>query len=173
MSDTLHASDLMRWCDDCHGYIHAPWCPTYESDKEVAETFRQSRTAKYPAKVLAELTAAGELNNEQYQRLRRETVDAEQLAARGGGDGPARIWIDCKPALVQGYGYVYLEPPDPDLPIQSNEYVSINQHQSLVAERERLRAAIEVAIHNLNAGNDPKFLADYLRLTLDQKGGPQ
>lgn len=42
----------------------------------------------------------------------------------------------------------------------------------LVERVTQLESALETAIHNLNAGNDPKFLADYLRLTLDQKGEP-
>jgi hypothetical protein len=24
------ATNIGTWCDDCHGYVHAPWCPAYE-----------------------------------------------------------------------------------------------------------------------------------------------
>lgn len=30
------------WCDDCHGYTHAPWCPNYRAPDEISdEEYRQ------------------------------------------------------------------------------------------------------------------------------------
>lgn len=93
--------------------------------------------------------------------------DPDQPATRGGGDGDK--WsikvhgneIDAD-LLING-SYVGTLHADKAKQVLDEH----NQHQALAAERERLRAAIEVAIHNLNAGNDPKFLADYLQLTLN------
>lgn len=48
-----------------------------EFERDYYAEYQQSRTAKYPAKVLADLLAAGEINREQYERLRRGTVEHE------------------------------------------------------------------------------------------------
>jgi hypothetical protein len=37
--------------------------------------FEHSHTAKYPQAVLSDLLDAGEINLEQFERLRRESVD--------------------------------------------------------------------------------------------------
>lgn len=43
---------------------------------------RETQKAKYPVKFLAELLAAGEINREQYERLRREVVNDHAASER-------------------------------------------------------------------------------------------
>lgn len=185
MSDTLQEREdqtsddgSREWCDDCHGYTHMPYCPSYESGKEVSGGDK----CAFVHRLVSGSIRCGALrqHHSQYTGHRftePESVNQHEPAAWGGGDEwMARTdykgcWeIIAKDAdgtirtIVNRLGFY--EPEEQNARQIVTEH---NQHQSLVAERERLRAAIEVAIHNLNAGNDPKFLADYLQLTLNQQ----
>lgn len=101
---------------------------------------------------------------------------SHQPAARGGGGWAVDPYSSCEvveldyapPHLADRIAQTYGNSKEQRAQRAAQIVTEHNQHQALVAERERLRAAIEVAVHNLNAGNDPKFLAEYLRLTLNQ-----
>lgn len=154
-----------EWCDDCHGYTHMPYCPSYEAVKDVVKgDFQESQQAKYPARVLAELTAAGELNNEQYQRLRREAVEVteHEPAARGEGD-------EWRVEYTRGRGYrindsrgclaeVRDEATANQIVAQQREY------QSLVAEREQWERLLQAA-HSLLRMNATNYDRDVMRYT--------
>lgn len=37
LADAEPPPEQAEWCDDCHGYTHAPWCPAYIPERSVTE----------------------------------------------------------------------------------------------------------------------------------------
>lgn len=137
MSDTLQErEDQKGWLSCCQGYTHAPWCSLYEKANE---------------------RRPGDFMN--HATYREQLASEHEPAARGGGE-----WQASKPLTNQilrnDIGGSYLIAGIDVLTSDHDHFGKIavfgddcnevvvqiitehNQHQSLVAERERLRDAL-------------------------------
>lgn len=142
-----------EWCDDCHSYVHAPWCPHYsESSKEVID---------------------------------RTMTTTHQPAARDGGDGNEWEYTETRYGAEAKAGNFIIRLHWTGLADIGDTRGTIqqivtehNQHQSLVAERERLRVALRrLSITGRGALPVDEY-RDWVKEVADealgdQKGGPQ
>lgn len=136
------------WCDDCHGYTHMPWCLLYKEPTPDIEcqfcdfkgTLAEGAEHRKATQHLIRTVAVGGLR-------RSQSLSEHQPAARGEGDGDK--WsmkihgneIDAD-LLVNG-SYVGTLHTDRAKQVLTEH----NQHQSLVADRERLERMLAAVIN--------------------------
>jgi hypothetical protein len=62
------------WCDDCHGYTHMPWCPSYEEPQQ-----QDPPLVQLPLEH-ARLRSPKQAHDEDYQRGYQDGWDDCNLA---------------------------------------------------------------------------------------------
>lgn len=120
--------DQKAWLECCQGYSHAPWCSEY----------------KEPVKEAAWCPTCGTLNCANPANHQTATTE-HQPAARGGGEGclhSDKTWHVHQNGtdVACDHDYIAIATTRKHAAQIVREH---NQYQSLVAERERLRAFVQ------------------------------
>lgn len=124
---------------------------TAEFERNYYADYQRQRMAKYPARVLVDLVAAGEINREQYERLRRESVEPEHDDAPAAPERSERWRISTVKNDVYVAGSkvnateIYVDDGRTDWcaqvlrPERAKQIVNtMNQHSTLTEQREQL-----------------------------------
>lgn len=132
MSDTLpEREDQNAWCDDCHGYTHMPYCPSYVS--------REVNEQEQPA-----ARGGGErVKVELINGVEGQCVGVNDYRICGpkpwGGGSVAKSWTTDKNDVLRAF----LTPDQKHAWLADElEVVSMREHQVLVAEREGLQQTL-------------------------------
>lgn len=143
------------WCDDCRGYTHAPWCPGYRAADEISDAEYAQLSTEQPAsaagserdddecafvhRLVSGNLRCGTLRQHHSQYTGHEFVEPQQPPALAAQE--TRQWYDHDdPRHI--YHTVFN-------PSGCDKFYCLKRfdatYQSLSAERERLRAALQEA----------------------------